>query len=74
METKIDAARVGLQDSIQSGVSLIKEGVSEVRAVAETPEVGEAVRSVQLSMAKNPESKRLFDESEKMRPRRRRTS
>ena len=66
VETKIDAARVGLQDSIQSGVSLLEEGVSEVRAVAETPEVGEAVKSVQLSMAKNPESKHLFDESEKM--------
>ena len=33
VETKIDAARVGLQDSIQGGVSLLEEGVGEVRAV-----------------------------------------
>ncbi len=50
-------------------MALVEAGprpLAEVRAVAETPEIGEAVTSVQLSVAKNPESKRLFDESEKM--------
>jgi hypothetical protein len=65
-EGRLNAAREGLKDSVQGGVSLLEQGVGEARAVAETPDVSDAAENVRLAMVENPQAKALSDQSEQM--------
>lgn len=65
-EGRLNAARQGLKDSIQPGVSLLEQGVGEARAVAETPDITDAAENVRLAVVENPQAKALSDQSDQM--------
>jgi hypothetical protein len=65
-EGRMNAAREGLKDSVQGGVSLLEQGVDEAKTVVETPDVMGAVENVRRAVAENPQAKALSDQSESM--------
>jgi len=65
-EGRMNAAREGLKDSVQGGVSLLEQGVDEAKTVVETPDVMGAVENVRRAVAENPQAKALSDQSEQM--------
>jgi hypothetical protein len=66
VEGRLNAAREGLKDSLVEAESSAKAGVAEARAVVETPDVVDAVKSVTGAISENPEFARFADQADKM--------
>merc|ERR550514_1020321 len=54
-ETKLQAARLGMKDSLRGSTSLLQEGVKEARGIADDQGVRQALKDISKPIVENPQ-------------------